>query len=768
MLIQWLKEVVEKNIQKGIFVWYDPLASFEDVVKRVIPKGAKLLKFEGSYLALRFKLEDEDPEFEKKWVIYVPDEPDEFLRDWELMGSKEVLSLPELLMAKNIMIDRELRKALEANSKSLVKKWGILIGKKEPSKEQIIDGLLAIAFELTKWDEDEALVKFLSQNDKFITKLEKLHLTSFWLKKLDEIIDIGEEKDLLKIREKLLISLLFGEAVYKGGQPAEGFTSLPKMKDRVISVLERWRNDERYKEYYIKAVKEIGEKIKISDHLVFNESLLNLETFPEVDEIILQELLSSTTPENYGKRADKIRHIAEKRTGTFWERNGITDYWKPIKIAAELFIGCNKAIKFEGRSRDEFIKKYVEEWWLVDKLALELSSYMSEGVEALIKPLIRPAMAAYEQYLDRVNRKFAEAVIKEGWMQNHTSFWNYVKKAEKPVAVILVDALRYDLAKMIVEKVREVEKSEIGWLYGVLPSITEVGMAALLPESEIEIKKDSPLEVKIHDKPISTKSERIAYLNKKGIEAIEFETSHIPKKEMLAVLVRDVDRLGDILDISPKSLIEIVDKISRFISKLRDAGYRSVLIGSDHGFLYLTSQPDKIACKGDFVARRFALGANPEGCVILNAKDTGVFGDVLLAFPIGTTVFAVQGEIPSFVHGGLSLQESIVPVISLKLSVPKEKVRIEVESPKDNLTTVIALVKLKPVFERLDAEPRRIYVEINRKRSEPTTITTEKVVTVRLKWLEQDEEPPEEVELRVIDESGEVIVKKKLKVSILF
>ena len=48
------------------------------------------------------------------------------------------------------------------------------------------------------------------------------------------------------------------------------------------------------------------------------------------------------------------------------------------------------------------------------------------------------------------------------------------------------------------------------------------------------------------------------------------------------------------------------------------------------------------------------------------------------------------------------------------------------------------------------------------------TVTTEKAEVIRLKWLDPDEEPPEEVELRVVDENGEILTKKKLRVSLLY
>ncbi|RJS79930.1 hypothetical protein CW713_07915 [Methanophagales archaeon] len=63
---------------------------------------------------------------------------------------------------------------------------------------------------------------------------------------------------------------------------------------------------------------------------------------------------------------------------------------------------------------------------------------------------------------------------------------------------------------------------------------------------------------------------------------------------------------------------------------------------------------------------------------VAKADALGINGDLLLAFPAGTSIFAVQGGAPEFVHGGLSLQEAIVPVVTLKLAKPKEKVKVSV------------------------------------------------------------------------------------------
>lgn len=767
-LEKWLKEIVTEKIQRGLFVWYDPLASFEPIVEKVVPRGAKLLKFEGSYLALRFKIEDEDPDFDKKWIVYIPEKATNFLRDWEFIGNKEVLSLPEVLLRKGkLSLNIELNKALENNSTMLVKNWNILIGKKKPTAELIIDSLLAIAFELSMWDEEEAVIKFIVKPEEIARELKEVEIYNFWQEKLSEFVEIEREhEDAKEVRDKLLKTLLFGELVYKGEQSKDIFTLLPKPEkiQIVSSILRRWQNDARFRESYVAAVDEVGRGINIKEHLQLKEALTSVETFPEIDELILDELLSSTNPENYGDKVDLIEKIGERRVETFWAKNMRVKYWKPILIASRLFKGCGEALKeYERMNRDEIIDKYVSSWWKFDSMVLELSTFDFGREESLITP----AYVAYETYLDKVNRRLLETVKKEGWKQNLSSFWSYVTRAEKPVAVFFTDALRFDLAKMLIEELGVgVEEVKVEWLYGVLPSITEVGMAALLPDAQLSLAFDNSLKVSIGNKSVADKSERVAYLKERGISVMDFDSRNIPGADVLVVMMREIDRLGEIVDIAPQNLIEIVDKISSRILKLREFGFRSVVLGGDHGFLYLRKEPERVPCKGELVKWRFAINSS-EGNFVAKVDALGISGDLLLGFPAGTSIFAVQGGAPEFVHGGLSLQETVVPVVSLKLAKPKEKVKVSVEYP-EKIASRIVLIKLKTSFERLDVESRKVYVEVNNKKSDVITIAQGKAETVRLSWLSEFEEPPEEVEIKVVDyDTGEVMSKRKVKVSLL-
>ena len=414
-------------------------------------------------------------------------------------------------------------------------------------------------------------------------------------------------------------------------------------------------------------------------------------------------------------------------------------------------------------TRGATARRYVSGWWKLDKMALELATYDFEREAALITP----AFYAYETYLDTVNRRLIETVKKEGWQQNLSSFWSTVAKMDKPVAVFFTDAFRFDLAETLIERLPVgLEEFEVECRYGVLPSITEVGMAALLPDAQLTLSFENAINVSIGDKSVTEKSDRVSYLEEKGISVIDFNSQDIPQADVLVVMMRAIDRLGEIVDIAPQNLIDIIEKLSRKILKLREAGFRSVVLGGDHGFLYLRKEPERMACTGELVKWRFAVNTS-DGNFVAKIDTLGINGKLLLGFPAGTSIFAVQGEAPEFFHGGLSLQEAVVPVVTLKLEQPKKKIKVNVEYP-EKIASRIVLIKLNATFGQWDVESRRVYVEVNNKRSEVVTLMPGKSETVRLNWLSGMEEPPAALKIEVVDpDTGEVVSKRNVTVRLL-
>jgi hypothetical protein len=114
-------------------------------------------------------------------------------------------------------------------------------------------------------------------------------------------------------------------------------------------------------------------------------------------------------------------------------------------------------------------------------------------------------------------------------------------------------------------------------------------------------------------------------------------------------------------------LLRLVKKICNSINGTR------VLITSDHGFLYqrrpITETDKRPLPKGEGILetnRRYVLGRNLE----LEDSGTKAFrlpydtGGTLALVPRGSLRFAIQGAGCQYVHGGASLQEICIPVIS--------------------------------------------------------------------------------------------------------
>lgn len=119
-------------------------------------------------------------------------------------------------------------------------------------------------------------------------------------------------------------------------------------------------------------------------------------------------------------------------------------------------------------------------------------------------------------YLDIISKEFSKRlnynVLAEKYKLQKDFYNNFVANRAGRVIVIISDAFRYEAVKELVEKLNLNEKMDasIEPQTGILPSYTELGMAALLPNKDIEISDD--YRVYVDDKPIRDLKERIAIL----------------------------------------------------------------------------------------------------------------------------------------------------------------------------------------------------------------------------------------------------------------
>jgi hypothetical protein len=801
MLKAWIRseltQAFDHQGEHGIVVWYDAGGTMSEVVDEVVPEGVNLVKFDGSFLTLRFKLENKSPDLSGKWLIYVPEKPlqESWLRDFEILGERLEMDFLSLLQRRcnlpvtSVLVD--LLRNRPENSKQLARTWEQLIGNRTVTENEIIDALLALAFGLTSWDFKDAILLFLCEQN-WQGKLSEQGLWEIWRKRLQEYFgwnDAETPSDERDLKRKVQATVLLADLVCFDPSIADRFPFVPSdpTKRQALSQLaRRWRDSVNWQAVYRNVADEVERQYNLRN-ITLNEALVKADTFKVVDDLWVQEMRRAVMPDgsNFGERVESLSRIAETRKSLFWSRQdeAIKNFWEAVELAAKIWLKSQDAVGVSEKLQrvEEFVKHYTNEWWRLDYWALQLSALQASLSSEDKNRFVNPAWIAYRKFLDSVNRAFMNAVKREGWQPTQWAFWQNIRLGQERVAIFIVDALRFDLAKHLQEYVGSAVNFEVRSLKTVLPSITEIGMVALLPDSEgLSVAWESNrLVVKVQGQEIVGKSDRRRWLERfigrdgKVVDLDELNATNLNDVKTLVVLSRELDEFGTFTsNLHPQGLFYMVSRIAQSIRFVAEKGFQRIFVVADHGFLFAPQgcEPSTIRAPSEAleIKRRFVVGGHPEGCWVVQASEIGLQGNLLFAFPEGFSVFALQGESGAFLHGGLSLQESVIPMLcGQAFLMPKVAVRMRI--PQESISSRIVKVIVEAQVESLFAEPRKVKVRIGNRESKPVEVGSQQQrLELPFVWLDEFETPPETVSAQLIDaETGEVLEEKQVSVRLL-
>ena len=270
--------------------------------------------------------------------------------------------------------------------------------------------------------------------------------------------------------------------------------------------------------------------------------------------------------------------------------------------------------------------------------------------------------------------------------------------------VIISDAMRYevgvDLTGLLLRETKG--SAKITAVQSVLPSVTKFGMAALLPHQKMQITED----VKVLCDEASTEGteNRGKVLNAAhaGDLAITYKTllsmkqaerrEAISNAQVVYIYHNAIDAVGDKVA-TEDQVFEACEQAIREIKNLvrmitNDMNGTHILITADHGFLYSYKPLEE----SDKAEKSFVSGHIVELDRRYVIADGDCTADHMLRIPMTryqseTTMFAPQENIRmkkqgggmNFVHGGISLQEMVVPVIDFQNIRASSKKYIDVK-----------------------------------------------------------------------------------------
>lgn len=266
---------------------------------------------------------------------------------------------------------------------------------------------------------------------------------------------------------------------------------------------------------------------------------------------------------------------------------------------------------------------------------------------------------------------------------------DHVRGSRERTVVIISDGMRYEVGKTLFEKLSMDEKftAKITAAQTVLPSYTRLGMAALLPHKSIEL--DGQYRVLADGTPCDDlkSREKILQSCQPASKAIQFDAVKTVKaarelttgQDVVYLYHNQIDARGDKAITEDEVFAaceEAVEEICAMLRRLTSANNTRFLITSDHGFLYKRAEiaeSDKISvdtAEKGFSGKRYVIADEavkqpglahiPLGKALRN-DDTRV-----ISLPVGSDIIKEKGSGQNYVHGGMSLQEMVIPVIEVK------------------------------------------------------------------------------------------------------
>ena len=801
-----------------IVFWNDPDGEFIESLPDIALEGVELINLDRvGTLETKVCIEHEDPT--GRYLLYSPAEEPDYEEDWLLdirLYSRPFRADRASIILRELGLDNQhLRQHIAQHRKFFDNKERLQKLKGLVSSEDLESDLdrkmLAV---VVKADQAElfnivqTLFHSMAEDDSpdleavptVWTQLERFDLDEPFWTMVQSVFRYDEETPALK---NLLIRLLVSDYAHQLAKELPDalrhFQLPPSGAANAAICLTQWRDSNSKASSYNALAAEVGSLLHIPDHLrgCEVEELLDVTTFLDVEKHIVSGLLDRVTSAPEAIDPEAIGSLVARRQAGHWVSSGsVPEMQRKARhavyealAAAAQFLALRNTYEagFDFPDMAAMYKGYETELFRFDQqyrhFCANADVAAAQGWDTL-KPLREEIEAFYcNGYLAKLALawgKFVDAELPERWaidgVRNQYQFFArhvrpWLDEADNRRAfVIISDAMRYEVAEELTTRLNSAQpvQAALSSQLGVLPSYTALGMASLLPQSQLAYTGNG--SILADGKPTASLDQRNEILSTVNGMAVKADQLLALKKEegreliagkrLVYIYHNEIDARGDkaategdTFEAAEKTIQELADLVRYVVNNL-NANY--VVVTADHGFLFTEtapSDPDRSKLEdkpdGTVVAKkRYLLGCDLPQHEQAWRGDTSVTaaaeGGLQFWIPKGNNRFHFTGG-ARFVHGGAMLQEIVVPVIRVKHVRDKggrektqsKHVAVQVLGTRHKITAPkhrFNLVQMEPVGERAKAVTLKIAVYEG---DEP--VTTIESVTFDSRSLNLDE-----------------------------
>lgn len=581
-----------------------------------------------------------------------------------------------------------------------------------------------------------------------------------------------------------------------------------KLSNDALVFLKRWKDSRQYQDSFEMLSDKFSDDLDIRDDLSSRDfkQLIDIDYFRLIDNKIISALANAVLQSDF--TAEQMAIWIRQRRQSHWYAEFEHTY-QALDNAAQ-FIATFNQVKIDMDSFVQGVERYTQSWYKLDQLYRKFIYHKLESGEvSLLNHLNDKIENIYSNnYLLKLGNRFQEFVESDSqWnaapiLRQDRFFGHWVKPFldnNNKIYVIISDAMRYEIADELVSLIRQEDRysADIAPMLSMLPSYTQLGMAALLPNETLSIADNTSgtvlvngqssqgrsnrskiLKTALQDRGDAITADNFMQLNRDGSREL------LKANDVIYIYHNRIDHTGDKM-LSEGQAFEAAEKtlsdLMKIIKKLAAANANNILITADHGFIYQNREIDQSDFSGAEVRgkevlykdRRFILGkglVDSPGLHKFSSEALGLIGDVEVQIPKSINRLRLSGSGSRFVHGGASLQEVVVPVVSINKKRQSDTTAVEVDILRGSnslITTeelTVSLYQSTPVTEK--NQPRVLRVGVYTESGELISDSYEMTFDLRSENPRAREQQVNLIFTRRIDELNgqEVVLKLEEKV----
>lgn len=432
------------------------------------------------------------------------------------------------------------------------------------------------------------------------------------------------------------------------------------------------------------------------------EDLVATECFPCIHEVILVKLLTDIG--NGIIDSDLITAVVDKRRTCAWYDAFANFYEGILQVANMQTFYKEHSSGFHTAQARETWRKYTADYYQMDRCYRQFHRCFQKSLDAsnlllddLFKRVAEQVEGLYSHWFlgelgDNWTKVCADELAKYGMImevpRQEDFYGTRIQNAGARIFVIVSDAMRYEVAATLTEELCRETQSQVTLdsVQSIFPTVTKFGMAALLPHRRlaVEIKNDRLAVLADGQSTESTNRDKVLKAANARSVALLYRNIIGMKRAQRSALVKGMEVVyiyHDAIDVAShsadtavfpaceKAITELKNLVRIIVNEFSGT---HVYITADHGFLYTYSplreddKVDRTSFKGmelEYDRRHVIMkkGAKPD--YLLPVKFLRGHTDFDGFAPRENIRIKMNGGGMNFVHGGISLQELVVPVI---------------------------------------------------------------------------------------------------------